>query len=431
MRTLVATWAQSSTMWQMLLRFALLLAAFACGGSWGPMDEALVPLAIAEAPPVPLEPETEDEREGLKKILKRFKFCEVCSGGSINKEGWAHKSRLGHPMRALDAHERGQVAQEWLFQRRGGDAARDRHFRENRERQLAQEANLQPALPEASPVKPWTFNFGRHKGKTLRDVLRLEPDYISWAVASQLQNRYPAFELELKKEGLWEKMLQESEKKRQDLRKRAHDKLAETEASLEAGESMSKDIVKMRRLAVEVADARAAAPPVAIAGDDQLAPGCSTPPHKQKREHRSRALVSLHHCGVCGKIGHKTPTCPAALDQALSTEAVAATRDIVVLGKEKRLAKVVAHLKYVWPEQRTAEYEARPTKASRGVTELSLVAMARMSVHSLCGMALEAGLWDQGYAMRGMRVLGASGLWDIGTGIQVQQNVATHVVYRL
>ena len=118
MRTLVATWAQSSTMWQMLLRFALLLAAFACGGSWGPMDEALVPLAIAEAPPVPLKPETEDEREGLKKILKRYKFCEVCSGGSINKEGWAHKSRPGHPMRALDAHERGQVAQEWLFQRR-------------------------------------------------------------------------------------------------------------------------------------------------------------------------------------------------------------------------------------------------------------------------------------------------------------------------
>lgn len=123
-----------------------------------------------------------------------------------------------------------------------------------------------------------------------------------------------------------------------------------------------------------------------------MVPACPTPPHKQKREHRSRALVFLHHCGGCGKIGHKTPTCPVARDQALSTEVVAATKDIVLTGKEKRLAKVVAHLKYVWPEQRTAEYEARPTKKSRGVTELSLVAVARMSAQTLCGTALEAGL---------------------------------------
>eukprot|EP00972_Heterocapsa_arctica_P015062 2217911-Heterocapsa_arctica.AAC.1 len=62
----------------------------------------------------------------------------------------------------------------------------------------------------------------------------------------------------------------------------------------------------MRRLAAEVADARA----TAAEGDDQLVPACPTPPHKQKREHRSRALMFLHHCGGCGKIGHKTPTCP-------------------------------------------------------------------------------------------------------------------------
>eukprot|EP00972_Heterocapsa_arctica_P106878 15744229-Heterocapsa_arctica.AAC.1 len=49
----------------------------------------------------------------------------------------------------------------------------------------------------------------------------------------------------------------QSETKRQDLRKRARGKLAETEANLGAGERMSSDIVKMRRLAAEVGDARA------------------------------------------------------------------------------------------------------------------------------------------------------------------------------
>eukprot|EP00972_Heterocapsa_arctica_P066608 9829162-Heterocapsa_arctica.AAC.1 len=60
------------------------------------MEEALVPLAapeLGEAPPVPLQPETEDEKDGAKNVLRRYKFCEVCSGGSINKEGWAHRTR--------------------------------------------------------------------------------------------------------------------------------------------------------------------------------------------------------------------------------------------------------------------------------------------------------------------------------------------------
>ena len=47
-----------------------------------------------------LEPVTPEEQEGLKKILKCYNFCKVCSGGTICKEGWAHKARVGHAMRA-------------------------------------------------------------------------------------------------------------------------------------------------------------------------------------------------------------------------------------------------------------------------------------------------------------------------------------------
>ena len=64
----------------------------------------------------------------------------------------------------------------------------------------------------------------------------------------------------------------------------------------------------------------------------------------------------------------------------------------MLTGTAKRLAKVVAHLKYVWPEHRAKQYEERPSKKSRGSTEWSLIAVAKMSVKEFTSHVLEAGL---------------------------------------
>ena len=135
----------------------------------------------------PLQPEGEDEVQGVKRILKRYKFCEVCSGGAVKSEGWAHRSRTQHAMRALTNDERAQVVQQWLADRREGEAARSRRFDENRKAQLAQEAEARPPAVAHPPQQPaWTLNFGKHKKQTLDKVLRVDPDYIPWAVASDL-----------------------------------------------------------------------------------------------------------------------------------------------------------------------------------------------------------------------------------------------------
>ena len=49
---------------------------------------------------------SDEDKLKLKNVMKRVKFCLVCSGGSICYEGWSHKSRTKHGMRALTVEEK-------------------------------------------------------------------------------------------------------------------------------------------------------------------------------------------------------------------------------------------------------------------------------------------------------------------------------------
>ena len=151
-----------------------------------------------------------EEEKGLKQILKRYKFCQVCSGGSINKEGWSHKTRVGHDMRALTPEEKDQASHDWLRARRGGSSAKHEVFQEARDRQLASEAVLAAAAPAAPPQEAWTFTFGRNRRKTVEYVLENDPGYIPWALVSKVHSKFPALEMELKNLGLWEEMQQKA-----------------------------------------------------------------------------------------------------------------------------------------------------------------------------------------------------------------------------
>ena len=75
------------------------------------------------------EGESEDlspgEKQRLDRCLKRVKFCMVCSGGSLCYEGWAHKTRTKHEMRALTEDEKKRVERDWRRKHCGGPEEAD------------------------------------------------------------------------------------------------------------------------------------------------------------------------------------------------------------------------------------------------------------------------------------------------------------------
>ena len=76
---------------------------------------------------------------------------------------------------------------------------------------------------------------------------------------------------------------------------------------------------------------------------------------RPRRQHRSVADIENHHCGFCGRYGHKQPSCPKAnalLDAQASGKAVV-HRTKELTGKDRQLAALVQKLKYetrTWTE---------------------------------------------------------------------------------
>ena len=121
--------------------------------------------------------------------------------------------------------------------------------------------------------------------------------------------------------------------------------------------------------------------------------------HKPKnRVRRSAATVANKHCRFCGEVRHRQDGCPKAKEQLAQKLAgqlpVPRTGDLE--GLDKRMAQVVAHLKYTWVEQRTAKYDARVPRAQEKQC-VSGHQLCRMTTLDICEYSLQCGFLGESY----------------------------------
>ena len=137
-----------------------------------------------------------DEQENpraLGQLLARSRYCERCQ--AIKNDGPGHKSRSQHPYRALSAAERQQVEKDFWASCEGGPDARKAQVAEKLA--LQKEAHKQRRVEETASKPIYTVDFGKHKGKTLETIKRVDPGYLSWSVMSKIHETRPSFKAAL------------------------------------------------------------------------------------------------------------------------------------------------------------------------------------------------------------------------------------------
>ena len=344
---------------------------------------------------------TEIERVELQRVLRVYKYCMVCSGGSIRPEGWAHKSRTKHAMRALTVEERKQLEVETRKKLTGGPAATKEAFERSREQQQQREQEVAQLTQESAHqrgMEVYKFECGQFRRKTIAEVMRAgeqnpkHKDYIPWCLCSKLHTsgRLPGLERALKDAGLWEGMAHRAQEMVGELRARDLAKKAEVDVALACGEDVHKDIVRMRSLRADIVVAQTAAEETDGVPSWSSAIPTALVQSKPRAPHKSKALTLLTHCRYCGLMGHKTPTCPKALEDAADPLKVRPTGVIQPL--QKKLWRTTAHLKYTWIQNRTAEYENKAAKRVRGEVVRSGDELTRMTVRQFCLTLFEDGL---------------------------------------
>jgi hypothetical protein len=323
-----------------------------------------------------MEALTEQQKGQLDSRLKRYKWCTVCSGGCIRKEGWSHKTRQGHEMRALRQEEKEQVKADFLREVQGGAVVRAEIFVEQRALRTAQDSEVASSCVAAAlPETEYRMEFGAFRKKTVREVVETERGsgdglkkmqmggrgYLAWCISSSLHTRYPHFHAALKKLGLWESLQSEAVSVGKQIAERDLIAKEVLDVRLAAGDVEHKDVIKMRAKKAEQAA-------LTLAKLSEQGTSSAIVPYKKqqkpRRPHRSRALVLLNHCGHCGKMGHRKTACPSL--RAMGEDALVVKPIGVVTPLQKQIWRLVAHLKYTWPQNRTDAYESKPVKRCRG-----------------------------------------------------------------
>ena len=284
---------------------------------------------------------------------------------------------------------------EFLFVSRGGAAAQAALVRERQ--------RTEAGLTRASVVAPevYTLGFGMHKRRTIASLYssadEKQRDYIPWlfATASQVMRHHLAdLKLALEAEDEWGRTAQRAAALRPGRQLRAIEKKAEVDASVAQGERVHRVIVKMRTLAAEKARREREDDTAGLAClSDARSSSQAVAPAKPRRVLRSTATVANKHCKICGEIGHRQDGCPVALRELeqQARDGLPAPRTSDLYGLDKRLAKVVAHLKYTWVEQRTGVYDARKPRAQERQC-VSGHQLCRMSASDMCDFSWQCGL---------------------------------------
>ena len=366
-------------------------------GGVGAAESALefavaVPASVADVDPGSMTPE---ETAQYKKL--QWVWCHDCAGGSICKNGWGHKNKMDHNVCSLkDAGKVDDAVREFLFVKRGGRRAQVAL--------TAQKQRAEAGRTRSSIVVPdvYKLDFGQHKGVTLASLFSSEKDgvkdYIPWLFASshpeKLNAKMVALTVALRAEGYWERTMSRATEMRPRLQREAFDREAEVLAQVAAGQEVRRDEVQLRTWTADKfrsfeQEGAGAAPAVGI-----INPAMAEyrPP---RREHRSIATVENKHCRFCGEVGHMQNGCPLAQRQLeMQNEGLLPTPRAQDLdGVEKKLAQLVAHLKYTWREQRTSQYEERRPRAQESQC-VSGHQLCRMSAQHMCEFSLQCELID-------------------------------------
>jgi len=319
-------------------------------------------------------------------------WCHDCAGGSISKVGWGHKNKAQHNVVSLkDAGKVDDAIREFLFVSRGGRAAQ-MALAEEKQRAEAGQTRASAGAPEV-----YKLDFGIYKGRTIASMFgdgqQKAKDYIPWCFASanmdMLAGSFAGLRLALQREGEWERTVKRAQEMRPGLQRRALEHKAEMDSRIAAGETVHPVEVKMRKLQAE--KVRRDQQRDQDDGVPRLTPSDALVEYRPStRVHRSTATVANKHCRFCGQVGHRQDGCAKAREQlALQQQGdLDAPRVADLDGLDKKLAQVVAHLKYTWLEQRTRDYDARRPRAQESQC-VSGHQLCRMTAWDMCQFSLQ------------------------------------------
>ena len=304
-----------------------------------------------------------------------------------------------------------EAQREFLWHRRGGKAAMAATCKE---KQVVESGRVQGQPSTDSAPLVYKLNFGHRKGRTIESLFkssdRWEREYIPYLFARRGKSStwyMDGLELALKREGWWQRVEQEAKARRPSLQARDLQNYGEMQERLEGGEEIHKKIVLLRELQAQKT-LQDQADDLQDSLQDSLVPGVLTSsgpaPKKPRREHRSTAKLENTHCSYCGELGHRlgqSGGCPKAkLDaeqQSLGVLPVPRASELV--GVEKRLAEVVANLKYTWVEQRSAHYDSKD-KRVRQKHSVSGHELARMSAFAMAEYGTLCGVLEDMYGCK-------------------------------
>lgn len=218
--------------------------------------------------------------------------------------------------------------------------------------------------------------------------------YLQVLVAMKWHEKKPFFQQAMVAEGLWEEVAAGAQQTQVALAKRDIEK---REESRQKGPQEHREIRRLRELKglqaesilgqlgplVPLPNTYSAPPPV----EDLV-----EPKPKRPRNTRSKAVVEIHGCLLCGSVKHNVASCPRKPRLKVRSSRCGPNLAVVSPNTDKAIAKLVGRLKYTPITQRSEQYEKRPRQASRVYMRTSFLRMARASPKLSAWMSIQDGL---------------------------------------
>jgi len=229
----------------------------------------------------------------------------------------------------LEQHEKDDEAERWRVRQEGDIASQKESISQRAADQLVNHATSS-SQPAVAPTSEYQLTFGKHKRSTIREVMAADKGYLPWCIVSRVHVTQPSLQRAMEEVGVWADVLRDAEV----LPDRRHQK-RKLDAPVEADVGHP-EVRKLRELqAVQHAmELKTELPTLSIADVGS----------RRKRKRQSTAMVQLKCCGQCGAADHVSTTCPR-----ISRAPLPPDKPLLALAtqRQRKLAKVIAHLKYV------------------------------------------------------------------------------------